>query len=86
MHTLLAVFKSGAVFGFEKLSQAKKLGSAPFICLSRLGADFLPRAQAVAAAGAANCRFEKSNTAELKNRHMRAPKTYPQVAGWLLHI
>jgi hypothetical protein len=43
----MAVFKSRAIFGFEKLSQAKKLGSAPlFNAVKAFGADFLPRAQA----------------------------------------
>jgi len=59
------------VFAFEKLSQAKMLGSAPFLYAVRVGAEFSPRAQAGAAAGAANCRFEKSNSAKLKNRHTR---------------
>jgi hypothetical protein len=40
------------------------------------GADFSPRAQAVADAGAANCRFEKSNIAELKP--LNACRYYPK--------
>jgi len=49
------------IFAFEKLSQAKMLGSAPFLCAVSAGAEFSPRAQAGAVAGAANCRFEKVN-------------------------
>ncbi len=60
------------MFAFEKLSQAKMLGSAPFLHAVSVGAEFSPRAQAVAAAGAANCRFEKVNTAP-PNRAFKNP-------------
>ena len=49
-------------FTSEKPSQAEMLGSAPFVLAQQaLGAEFPPREQAGAAAGAANCRFEEAN-------------------------
>ncbi len=41
------------------------LGSAPFLHAVSVGAEFSPRAQAGAAAGAANCRFEQANSCGL---------------------
>jgi hypothetical protein len=64
------------VFGFSKLSEAQKRGSAARSGVPNykfgtqrpiLGRERRPALPA----GAKNGRFEKSNTAKLKNRHIR---------------
>jgi hypothetical protein len=63
------------VFGFSKLSEAQKHGSAARSgvpnCKFGTQRPILGRERRPALlAGAKNGRFEKSNTAKLKNRHM----------------